>query len=86
MIELFEKQIKENKIVDEEMISRLINKNYYNGEPIEIGDKILFALMEKKDKNSKEISYDLITLKREHFDFFEVDKKMSDSIPYIKLK
>lgn len=86
MIELFEKQIKENKIVDEEMISRLINKNYYNGEPIEIGDKILFALVQKKDKNIGEISYDLITLKREHFDFFEVDKKMSDSIPCIKLK
>lgn len=86
MIELFERQIKENKIVDEEMISRLINKNYYNGEPIEIGDKVLFALMEKKDKNSKEISYDLITLKREHFQFFEDDKKISESIPCIKLK
>ena len=46
MKELFKTQIEENKIVDNEMLSKMKYKFYENGNPIQVGNKILFALLE----------------------------------------
>ena len=44
-------------------------KFYENCEPIKVGDKILFSLLET-DKTEKEIIYKFIALTEEQFDFF----------------
>jgi hypothetical protein len=84
MTKIFEHQKKEKKIVTDELLSLMINKNYHNGEPIKIGDNILFALLETKNKN-KDISYDLITLKETHLELYEVVEG-TKVIPILKLK
>ena len=68
MRELFKNQIEENKIVNNEMLSKMEYKFYENGNPIQVGDKILFALLET-DKTEKTIMYKLIALTEEQFDF-----------------
>jgi predicted neuraminidase len=84
MIEIFEQQKKENKIVNDELLSLMTKKNYHNGEPIEIGDNILFALLQTSN-NNKEVSYDLITIKEDHLNLYYVVEG-SNPIPVLKLK
>lgn len=84
MPEIFEHQKKEKKIVNDELLSLMINKNYHNGEPIKIGDNILFALLETSNKN-KDKTYDLITLKENHINLYEVVEG-TKVIPILKLK
>jgi translation initiation factor IF-1 len=85
MRELFKNQIEENKIVDEEMLSKMEYKFYENGEPIKVGDKILFSLLET-DKTESEITYKLIALTEEQFDFFVCENPDRDGLPVPVLK
>lgn len=83
MKELFKNQIEENKIVDNEMLSKMKYKFYENGKPIQLGDKILFALLET-DKTEKEITYKLIALTEEQFDFFVCENPDRSGLPVLK--
>lgn len=83
MKELFKNQIEKNKIVDNEMLSKMESKFYENGNPIQVGDKILFALLET-DKTEKEITYKLITLTEEQFDFFICENPDRSGLPVLK--
>ena len=83
MRELFKNQIEENKIVDEEMLSKMEYKFYENGEPIKVGDKILFSLLET-DKTEREITYKLIALTEEQFDFFVCENPDRGGLPVLK--
>jgi hypothetical protein len=83
MRELFKNQIEENKIVDEEMLSKMKYKFYENGEPIKVGDKILFSFLET-DKTEKQITYKLIALTEEQFDFFVCENPDRGGLPVLK--
>ncbi len=85
MRELFKNQIEENKIVDNEMLSKMDYKFYENGNPIQLGDKILFALLET-DKTEKELIYKLIGLTEEQFDFFICEKPDIAYFPVLKYR
>lgn len=83
MREIFKNQIEENKIVDEEMLSKIEYKFYENGEPIKVDDKILFSLLET-DKTENEITYKLIALTEEQFDFFICENPDRGGLPVLK--
>ena len=83
MRELFKNQIEENKIVNNEMLSKMEYKFYENGNPIQVGDKILFALLET-DKTEKTIMYKLIALTEEQFDFFVCETPNRSELPVLK--
>ena len=88
MKHLFEEQLKNNKVATEETLSSMKNKTYYNGEPILVGDKPLFAMTrEFKGDNMTDCYIKLIMLKEEHFDLFIEDDRAKDSrVPSVKLK
>jgi hypothetical protein len=83
MRELFKNQIEENKIVDEEMLSKMEYKFYENGEPIKVGDKILFSLLEL-GRTENRINYRLIALTEEQFDFFVYENPDRGGLPVLK--
>lgn len=95
---LFKEQLETNSTTTEEMLGNLKNKNYYNGDPIQLGDKVLFGMLiesiEKAPEGSKlpdNISLRLVTLNEKHFELYEEAEMFSDlanssTIPRIQLK
>lgn len=89
---LFKQQLEENKVVTNENKHLILLENYHNGDKIQVGDKPLFAMMREyknKGDNMKECHIKLIKIKEQHFDLYEIDKKIpfkSNKIPNIKLK
>lgn len=64
MIDLFQEQIYRNETLSQDEYDKLINKNYHCGEPINVGDKRLWAFLQD-DGNIK-----LISLKEEHINLY----------------
>ncbi len=58
-------------------------KKYYNGDPVEIGDRYLFGFLMETSENFK-----LIALCEKHFNQFEIDDGYDSTqvIPKIKFK
>jgi hypothetical protein len=91
MKELFEKQLNGNKPLTEEVFGKLQQKTYFNGEEIQIGDVVLFAMLMgdiiEKEGEYPELPLELIILNERHFDMFEYDKRYKgNDLPTIKLK
>jgi len=91
MKNFFEKQLKSNLPIKEEDFTKIKTKTYFNGEEIQIGDIVLFAVMldepVKTDVDDVfETRIELIKLNERHFDLFTVDEKRSvGCLPTIKL-
>jgi len=89
MEKLFEKQMKENKEVSVEILNKMNNKEYFNGDVIEISDVVLYAMLVgdviEKDGEIPELPLKLIQLNKKHFHLFEKEK-FQDEIPKLKLK
>lgn len=90
--ELFEKQLIDAHQLTEEVLGKLKQKTYFNGEEKQVGDVVLYAMLideiVKKNGEYSDLSFKLITLNERHFDMFEfVDQYNYRSvIPSIKLK
>jgi len=84
--EIFKTQIDKNGVVDKKMLLRLQTQTYENGEPIKIGDELLFALLRR---SAFDVS--LIALKIEHLKLFTYENVSSGGsieyeIPLLKYK
>jgi hypothetical protein len=80
--EIFKTQIEKNGVVGKKMLLRLQTQTYENGEPIKIGDELLFALLRR---SAFDVS--LIALKIEHLKLFTYENVSSgDAIPLLKYK
>lgn len=79
----FKKQLEQTPPLTNEQVAKLHEPNYYNGQPKQIGDIILFAFL---DENQNQTT--LITLNERHFDMFQVAIGFEGSgmIPTIMLK
>jgi hypothetical protein len=77
MNKAFEYQIRNSVPLTEEVIDTLFEKEYFNGDNIEVGDKLLFAF------NAGDTT-EIIKLNEKHFDMFEL--LIISEIPKIKLK
>ena len=80
MKEFFEKQLKHDTLT-EDNIGELHNKTYFNGEEIQVGDVILFAMLmsEVIDKEGEipELPMKIIILNERHFNLFEYDERLN---------
>ena len=86
MKKLFKEQIEGNQLVDSNMLAKINGKDYFNGESIKIGDRVLFALLKsgvvKEGKHGGIMQpLKIITLKEEHFNLFEFDNTRNNSKP-----
>lgn len=92
MNELFKEQLENNNLVTEETYTKLKQKNYYLGDPINIGDNVLFAMLmgEVKENNDgvDEQPLTLITINERHFNHFKPAERQENyiTIPVVKLK
>jgi hypothetical protein len=90
MKELFEKQLNRTQPLTEEVLEKLQQKTYFNGEEKQIGDVVLIAMLMgeiiEKDNEYSELPLKLITLNERHFDMFEYDERYKgNNLPTIKL-
>lgn len=84
----FKQQLESNMPVTEQILSELKCKKYYSGKNIEIGEIVLYALLNKGILSESRISLELITLNQNEFELYSVDEKANnaDGIPTVKLK
>jgi len=87
---LFKKQIDENILISEDVLKKIQNKNYYNNEPIKIGDCVLYGILQGEMIDDV-VDIKIITLNESQFDLYEdygivnnIDKY--NYLPVIKLK
>ena len=88
MKKLFKQQLETNKPVTEQILSELKYKKYYSGKNIEIGDTVLYAMLNKGILSEGVLGIELITLNENEFGLYCVDEKANDGkgVPAIKLK
>ena len=90
IFDIFKSQLSSNPPVTEDIISRLYNPTYFNGESIKDGDVVLTAL-QLIESDNKTANVSAINLAERHLDLFESpsfdkDPPKSLAIPTIKLK
>ena len=82
MDELVKKQLESNKVVNEENLKLITNKNFSSGRKIKVGDVILYGLAENDDKN--------LTLTSFHKDeidvLYSVESPRTGELPILKNK
>ena len=91
MKELFEKQLNGTQPLTEEVLGKLQQKEYFNGDKKEVGDIVLHAMLMcdvvEKEGEISELPLKLITLNERHFNLFEYDERyVANEIPTIKLR
>lgn len=92
MKKLFEKQLSGNLPLTKETLEQLKNKTYFNGENIEVGDVVLYALLKDDDDVKIEDGMTkfhivVISLNERHLDLFTYEERMQGgNFPMIKYK
>ena len=90
MEELFDEQLKKSKKVTVEILNELVNKKYFNGDEIKVGDVVLYAIVVGDEIKTKdgfgEIPLELIQLNKRHFSWFEKYNDFNSGLPYLKYK
>jgi hypothetical protein len=87
MKKLFKQQLETNMAVTEQILSELKSKKYYSGKNIEIGDVVLYAMLNKGIVSDGVLGIELITLNENEFKLYCVDERANDGkgVPAIKL-
>lgn len=90
MKNLFEKQLKGNTVMTEQTIGQMSTGKYYNDEPYQIGEVVLFAMLVgeviEKQNDIPEMPIRLITLNERHFPAFNCPIRLqSGNLPVVKL-
>ena len=91
MKELFEKQLNGTQPLTEDVLGKLQQKTYFNGEEKQVGDVVLMAMLMgeiiEKEGEYPELPLRLIILNERHFNLFEYDERYKGTdLPTIKLK
>lgn len=80
MREYFEQQFKNNTKVTQEGLDKVEQKTYSSGKEIEIGDTVLFAILEKE--NGKE----MVALHESELENYQYSGISTEFLPHIKEK
>jgi hypothetical protein len=86
--EEIELQLKDNKMLSYEILSQLKDKEYASGRPKQVGDTVLFGMVEIEEQGEK--SSRLITFHEEEIDFIYEEstefysQKKQDKFPRLK--
>jgi hypothetical protein len=92
MRELFRAQLHNNSPITPSILYSTDKRKYFNGEKIEVGDKLLFALMvnNESDLNESEVvvNVTMVVINERHFDLLEPRGGVQSCkhLPLIKLK
>lgn len=93
MNNIFEYQRTTNKVITEEDLGLLQNKNYTNGDPIKVGDQVLYVFLEGEPYDDPElpngqlVPLELVTLNIDQIDQYEFKKGTEHlQLPVLKLK
>lgn len=63
--EEIELQLRDNKVLSYEILSQLKDKNYFSGRSKEVGDTVLFGMLDEGYLSEQEVSIKLITFHEE---------------------
>jgi hypothetical protein len=78
MKKLFEKQLKGTQPLTNDVLEKLQNKTYFNGEEKQVGEVVLMSMLMgdviEKEGEYPELPLKLITLNERHFNLFEFDE------------
>lgn len=89
MREYFKEQLGNPYIATQELLDAINGETYHNGEPIELGDEFLVAIVTIGEpiytEKGLETLVDLIKLKEGHLGLYEIENGET-KIPMIKLK
>lgn len=87
MKKLFKQQLETNKMVTEQILSELKSKKYHSSKNIEIGDTVLYAMLNKGIVSDGVLGIELITLNEKEFSLYCIDERANDGkgVPAIKL-
>jgi hypothetical protein len=80
MREYFEKQFQNNQKVTKEKLAQVEQKTYTSGKEIEVGDTVLFAVLEKE--NGKE----MVALHESELENYQYSGISTEFLPHIKEK
>jgi hypothetical protein len=86
--EEIELQLKDNKMLSYEILSQLKDKEYASGRPKQVGDTVLFGMVEIEEQGEKSLR--LITFHEEEIDFIYEEstefysQKKQDKFPRLK--
>ena len=88
--EEIELQLRDNKVLSYEILSQLKDKNYFSGRSKEIGDTVLFGMLDEAYVNEQEVSIRLITFHEEELGVLyeqnptHYTKTKSNKLPILK--
>ena len=83
-------QLRDNKMLSYEILSQLKDKGYFSGKAKQIGDSVLFGMLEEGTDENGILTSRLITFHEEEIDvLYEENSKMynrnkKDKLPHIK--
>ena len=88
--EEIELQLRDNKTLSYEILSQLKDKNYFSGRSKQIGDSVLFGMLDEGTNEDGVISSRLITFHEEEInvlyeeDSSKYNRNKSNKLPHIK--
>jgi hypothetical protein len=88
--EEIEIQSRDNKVLSYEILSQLKDKNYFSGRSKQIGDSVLFGMLDEGTNEDGVISSRLITFHEEEInvlyeeDSSKYNRNKSNKLPHIK--
>lgn len=71
---LFEKHKAKTLYITKEELEKFKTKTYETGEPIQIGDTVLFALLEQ-EVTDESLTYKMIAVKEKHLDDYNITER-----------
>jgi hypothetical protein len=74
-------QLRDNKMLSYEILSQLKDKTYFSGRSKEIGDSVLFGMLDEGANEEGVISSRLITF---HEDSSKYNRNKTNKLPHIK--
>ena len=83
-------QLRDNKMLSYEILSQLKDKTYFSGRSKQIGDSVLFGMLDEGVNEEGEISIRLITFHEEEInvlyeeDSSKYNRNKSNKLPHIK--
>jgi hypothetical protein len=86
--EEIELQLRDNKMLSYEILSQLKDKGYASGRPKQIGDTVLFGMVEIEEQGEKSLRLitfheeEISVIYEENTDFYSKEKK--DKFPRLK--
>ena len=90
LYDVFKEHLNKQQPLTEYELKQLKNKAYFNGEPIKVGDVVLFALLIIDSGETEELNMVIIILNESHFNLFECPNEYNfisrDGLPVLKLK